>query len=123
MKPQTGIVDLSFLESFTKGNTEKVIFYIQMYLDTAPKLFDELLNHALEKKWEEVYLKAHNLKAQVQYVGVVGLKEMLEEVEHIAKESIDKSSLAELAFNSVKLNNLAITELTSFVASNSILES
>lgn len=123
MKPQTGIVDLSFLESFTKGNTEKVIFYIQMYLDTAPKLFDELLNHALEKKWEELYLKAHNLKAQVQYVGVVGLKEMLEEVEHIAKESIDKSSLTELAFNSVKLNDLAITELTSFVASKSILES
>lgn len=123
MKPKTGIVDLSFLESFTKGNTEKVIFYIQMYLDTAPKLFDELLNHALEKKWEELYLKAHNLKAQVQYVGVVGLKEMLEEVEHIAKESIDKSSLTELAFNSVKLNDLAITELTSFVASKSILES
>ena len=122
MKPQTKVIDLSFLESFTKGNAEKVIFYIKMYLDTAPKLFDELMRKALEKKWEEVYLKAHNLKSQVQYVGVVGMKEMLEEVEIIAKEE-DKSTLTELVFTAIKLNNQAIAELTSYVTSYSFLES
>lgn len=123
MEPQTKVVDLSFLEGFTKGNTEKMVFYIKMYLDTASKLFDELLNHALENNWEEVYLKAHNLKAQVQYVGVTGMKEMLEEVELIAKQKEDKSSLSELVFNAVKLNNHATTELKNYIASHSFLES
>jgi hypothetical protein len=123
MKPQTKTVDLSFLESFAKGNTEKIIFYLKMYLDTAPKLFDQLLNHALGKKWEDVYLKAHNLKAQVQYVGVIGMKELLEEIELISKEKEDKSSLAELVFAAVKLNNHAISELSSYINSHSLLKS
>ncbi|MCD4683537.1 MAG: hypothetical protein K8R86_09670 [Bacteroidales bacterium] len=119
MEPQTKIIDFTFLEGFTKGNTDKMVYFINMYLKTAPSLFNELLNFSIEKSWEEVCSKAHYLKPQVQYIGVVGLKDILAEIEQIAKEGKDKSSLNELAFEAVKLNNQGIAELENFITSNS----
>jgi len=119
MKPQTKIIDFTFLEGFTKGNTDKMIYFINMYLKTAPNLFKDLLNFSIEKKWDEVSSKAHNLKPQVQYLGVAGLKDLLTEIEKIAKHEDDKDSLTELVFKAVKLNNQGISELENFVTSHS----
>lgn len=119
METQTKVIDLTFLEGFTKGNTDKMIYFINMYLKTAPKLFSELMNFSIEKNWEEVYSKAHNLKPQVQYIGVVGLKDILAEIEQIAKKEEDKSLLNELAFRAVNLNNHGIAELEDFITTSS----
>jgi len=119
MESQTKVIDLTFLDDFTKGITDKMVYFINMYLKTAPNLFNELLNFSIEKNWEGVYSKAHTLKPQVQYVGIVGLKDLLVNIEQIAKEGGDKDSLTELVFEAVKLNNEGISELENFITTNS----
>lgn len=118
MGTEMKVIDFTFLQDFTKGNTEKMASFIKIYLKTAPKLFKELQNHTIEKNWEEVYLKAHNLKPQVQYVGITGLKELLIEIEKISKNGSEKSELKELVLRAVKLNEQGSTELNDFIISN-----
>jgi len=118
MADQNKIIDFTFLEKFTNGDTEKLKSFVKLYIRTAPKLFDELLNFAIQKKWEDVSSKAHNLKSQVQYMGICGLDKSLIEIESMAKGDQDKTELIDIVFDAVKKNNMALAELEDFLTSN-----
>jgi hypothetical protein len=118
MTDQNKMIDLTFLEKFSKGNSEKIISFVKLYNRTAPKLFEELLNYAIQKKWEDVSIKAHSLKSQVKYMGIDGLDTLLAEIEFKAKEDQDRSELTELVFSAVKKNDIAMAELEDYLVSN-----
>lgn len=75
------MVDISFLESFTKGDKTKMKRYIQMYLDISPGIFQQMKTALDGRNWESLRINAHSLKPQADYMGVPKLKECLVRIE------------------------------------------
>lgn len=81
------MVDLSFLEKFTKGDTRKMKRYIHIYLDVAPVTFEQMQQHVIDRDWEQLRIKAHSLKPQADYMGIPQLKAVLVEIEQSVQEA------------------------------------
>ena len=79
------MVDLSFLEKFTKGNIPKMKKYITMYLNMAPDTFERMQKNIEEEAWSELAVNAHSLKPQAEYIGIAVLKEVMIEIESKVK--------------------------------------
>lgn len=107
----TNLVNLSFLENFTKGSSEKRNQYINLYLKTAPQLFSDLQTLFDKKEWDELYVKAHSLKPQVLYMGISNLSGLLIQIEEIAKQKGTKNELGPLVHEAIKCNDRAMVEL------------
>jgi HPt (histidine-containing phosphotransfer) domain-containing protein len=80
------MVELSFLEKFTKGDIPKMKKYISMYLNTSPETFDKMQQNIVDGSWKELAVNAHSLKPQAEFMGIVGLKEVLIEIENKLRE-------------------------------------
>ena len=80
------MVDLSFLEKFTKGDKKKMNRYIGMYLNIAPGTFDKMNQNIVEQDWEQLRINAHSLKPQADYMGIPRLKQILIQIENNAPE-------------------------------------
>lgn len=115
MDSATNYVNLSFLENFTKGDTEKRNQYIRMYLKTAPQLFSDLKTLCQSEQWDELYVKAHSLKPQVLYMGISNLSGLLIKIEELAKQKGNKNELATLVQQAVNFNDQAMTELNKYI--------
>lgn len=79
------MVDLSFLRKFTKEDPQKMKRYISLYLDVAPKTFEEMQRNLQNKDWEQLRINAHSLKPQADFMGMNVLKEKLIEIEEAVK--------------------------------------
>ena len=86
------MVDLSFLEKFTKGDTRKMKRYINIYLGIAPGTFEQMEQHVIDQDWEQLRIKVHSLKPQADYMGIPKLKAVLEEIE----QSVQKAKFERL---------------------------
>lgn len=75
------MIDLSFLEKFTKGNTDKMKRYINMYLSVAPNTFKAMEQDILNQDWKQLQINAHSLKPQTDFMGLDALKSLLIEIE------------------------------------------
>lgn len=75
------MLDMRFLESFTRGDKTKMKRYIQMYLDISPGIFQQMKTALDGKNWESLRINAHSLKPQADYMGVPKLKECLVRIE------------------------------------------
>ena len=95
------MVDLAFLEKFTKGNTVKMKRYISMYLSMAPETFDKMQQNIREKSWSDLAINAHSLKPQARYMGISELEEILIEIENsVNSDQVnDLGSLYDRAYN------------------------
>ncbi len=111
MESSSKIVDLSFLIKFTKGDNSKIKYFIEMYLRTASSLFNEMEEAVDKMSNNELYSRAHSLKPQCTYVGIIGLKEILVEIENAAKENMDRNAIKELVLKAVELNKKGMAEL------------
>jgi len=79
------MIDLSFLEKFTKGNTSKMKRYITMYLSTAPETFERMSENIAQENWSDLAVNAHSIKPQSDYMGINSLKNILIEIENCVK--------------------------------------
>ena len=79
------MVDLTFLRKFTKDDPVKMKRYISLYLDVAPKTFEEMQRNLNNKDWEQLRINAHSLKPQAEFMGVLQLKEELIKIEEAVK--------------------------------------
>lgn len=75
------MVDLSFLEKMTKGDTKRMKRYISIYLSAAPVTFKRMEQNVIEQDWEQLRINAHSLKPQAEYMGILSLKTILIEIE------------------------------------------
>jgi len=121
MESESKIVDLSFLSKFTKGDSNKIRYFIEMYLRTAPKLFGEMDEGFDTMTYDELYSRAHSLKPQCAYVGIVGLKEKLVEIEEATKKNQDRESLQELVEKAIELNNNGMDDLKAYLESEKVI--
>jgi HPt (histidine-containing phosphotransfer) domain-containing protein len=79
------MVDLTFLKKFTKDDSKKMKRYISLYLDVAPKIFEEMKRNLNSKDWEQLRINAHSLKPQADFMGIDSLKEELIKIEEAVK--------------------------------------
>ena len=79
------MVDLTFLKKFTKDDAQKMKRYISLYLDVAPKTFDEMKRNLANEDWEQLRINAHSLKPQADFMGIDSLKEELIKREEAVK--------------------------------------
>lgn len=78
-------VDLTFLKKFTKDDPKKMKRYIGLYLDVAPKTFDEMKRNLANDDWEQLRINAHSLKPQADFMGINSLKEELVKIEEAVR--------------------------------------
>lgn len=81
------MVDLTFLKKFTKDDPKKIRRYISLYLDVAPKTFDEMKRNLANEDWEQLRINAHSLKPQADFMGINSLKEELIKIEEAVKSN------------------------------------
>ncbi|GJM17432.1 MAG: hypothetical protein DHS20C13_27590 [Thermodesulfobacteriota bacterium] len=111
------MVDLSFLETFTKGNKDKMKRYINIYLKIAPETFQNMEQHVIDKDWEQLRIKAHSLKPQADYMGIASLKAVLVEMEQsVHEEKFER--LRELYEKAAKIHAESIPHLKNIIASS-----
>ena len=79
------MVDLTFLRKFTKDDPIKMKRYISLYLDVAPKTFEEMQRNLTNGDWEQLRINAHSLKPQAEFMGLLSLKEELIKIEEAAR--------------------------------------
>lgn len=79
------MVDLGFLEKFTKGDTQKMKRYINLYIELALQTFQQMQKNIEEKDWEQLRINAHSLKPQADFMGIPTLKNALISIEEAAK--------------------------------------
>ncbi len=79
------MVDLTFLKKFTKDDPKKMKRYISLYLDVAPKTFEEMKRNLANGDWEQLRINAHSLKPQADFMGIDSLKEHLIKIEEAVK--------------------------------------
>ncbi|MBL0200250.1 MAG: Hpt domain-containing protein [Chitinophagaceae bacterium] len=79
------MVDLTFLKKFTKDDAKKMKRYISLYLDVAPKTFEEMKSNLKNEDWEQLRINAHSLKPQADFMGIDSLKEELIKIEEAVK--------------------------------------
>ena len=79
------MVDLTFLKKFAKDDPTKMKRYISLYLDVAPKTFEEMQRNLQSGDWEQLRINAHSLKPQAEFMGIMSLKEELIKIEEAVK--------------------------------------
>ena len=79
------MIDLTFLKNFTKDDSKKMKRYISLYLDVAPKTFEEMKRNLENRDWEQLRINAHSLKPQADFMGIEALKQELIKIEDAVK--------------------------------------
>lgn len=108
------MVDLSFLEKFTKGNPVKMKRYISMYLNIAPEIFERMKQNVEQKDWETLAINAHSLKPQTDYMGIATLKNVLISIENKAIEG-EFNELENLLTQAFDIHSQSISFLNSHI--------
>jgi HPt (histidine-containing phosphotransfer) domain-containing protein len=89
-------ISLSFLENFTQGDTNKMIKYINMFLNLAPVSIETMKSQHATGDWINLRTTAHSLKPQLAYMGIESLKESILRIEEYAGEAKNPDTIAQL---------------------------
>lgn len=116
MDNKTLTYDLSFLQKFTKGDNAKMGQYINTYLRTSERIFKELIQACSDRDWESLYIKAHSIKPQVQYMGISALQGLIVEIENDAKLNPIPEKLEILVKNASDIYYKSADELKLFLS-------
>lgn len=103
------MVDLTFLKQFTKDDPKKMKRYISLYLDVAPKTFEEMQRNVKNEDWEQLRINAHSLKPQADFMGVNSLKEELIKIEEAVKTN--QVNVLEALFNTSRTISIQSEQL------------
>lgn len=109
------VVNLRFLESFTRGDTSKMKKYINMFISGAPEAIQQmhvLYNHA---DWDKLRTVAHSLKPQLGYMGIDSAKETVLRIEEYAGERKKPEVIAQLIGELENTCNIAVEQLQAII--------
>ena len=93
---QYQMINLAFLENFTKNDMSKMVKYINMFLQLAPASIETMKQQHAAADWVNLRTTAHSLKPQFAYMGIDSLKESILRIEEYAGESKNPEMIAEL---------------------------
>jgi len=105
------LTDLTFLQSFTGGNKEKIVKYINLFLQACPDQLAKMNARLAEKDYPGLRAAAHTLKPQVIYMGMKKGEEQVKRIESMAGEQRDVEQLPALFTEFNELCQAAMEEL------------
>jgi HPt (histidine-containing phosphotransfer) domain-containing protein len=105
------VIDLSFLNSMTSGNKEKITKYINMFLQLSPGLIAQMGVNVQQEDWSGLKTTAHTLKSQLSYMGANSAKALALEIEKNADEKMELDQLPEKVKKLTSIFNQVESEL------------
>jgi HPt (histidine-containing phosphotransfer) domain-containing protein len=112
------VVDLTFLNKFTKGDKVKTNRYISMFLKYSDELLEKMQEAIKIGDGDNLAIHAHSLKPQAEMIGVLGMKEKLILIEDLAR-SYNLKDIPSLLDQVLELNRKAEAELNDYLELNS----
>lgn len=113
----TKTIDLTFLNTFTGGNPDKIKKYISMFLNYCPGQLEEMKNQLEAGNYDGLRGTAHALKPQITYMGISEGEELIKKIENLAGTKTDVGTLPGMLDNFHKICDQAIVELKMEIAS------
>ncbi|MBS1644433.1 MAG: response regulator [Bacteroidetes bacterium] len=106
------VTDMSFLNQFTGGKSEKVEKYVGMFLENAPRLLRQLDEALANNNLADAKIAAHSLKPQLGYMGIKEEFSNIFLIEQTAGGAGDSTKLATLTEHLHLVCQKAFEELT-----------
>jgi HPt (histidine-containing phosphotransfer) domain-containing protein len=104
-------IDLTFLNSFTGGNPEKVKKYVSMFLNYCPSQLSTMKEQLSLENYDGLRATAHALKPQIIYMGIQGGEDLVKKIENMAGTKTEVEKLPEILDNFQKMCEQAMTDL------------
>jgi HPt (histidine-containing phosphotransfer) domain-containing protein len=82
--------------SFAGQDKAKQKKYIQIFLQNAPKLLEQIEQGLVDKNYESIKIAAHSLKTQLNYMGVKEELSHIFEIEQLSKNAHRHEELTQL---------------------------
>lgn len=103
--------DLTFLRTFTGGDSAKMTKYINMFLSGAPQMLTQIRQQTDAADWKGLKTSSHSLKTQLKYMGVASAVDLAFAIEQQSGEMKDLDQLPQLVGQLEAATNTAILEL------------
>ncbi len=105
------LIDLTFLNSFTGGNREKVSKYVNLFLQFTPQIIDTMEKNLGEKNYPALRTSAHSLKPQITYMGIKSAEDLIKTIEANAGDQKNVEQIPQQMEELKSILNSAIPEL------------
>ncbi len=105
------ITDLTFLQSFTGGNKDKINKYINIFLQMCPGQLDAMQSLLAAGNYDGLRATAHSLKPQITYMGIKQGEGLIKTIEQYAGDKINLDQLPALLNSFIEICGKAISEL------------
>jgi HPt (histidine-containing phosphotransfer) domain-containing protein len=112
------VTDLEFITKFSSNDKDRIKKYVNMYLQTAAPMADQMQKYFDSDNMEQVKTAAHTLKSQTGYMGMTRAQEILKNIEHSALIPESRAVLKDHIQRVKELITLSENELKSFLANN-----
>lgn len=78
-------VDLSYLKTFSGGDKVLIAEMMERFIIDAPEQLQNIENSIEQKNWKSTYKNLHNFKSSVNFIAIQDIKNLVLEMEKIAK--------------------------------------
>jgi HPt (histidine-containing phosphotransfer) domain-containing protein len=103
--------DMTFLNSFTGGNPDKIKKYVTMFITLCPGQLEQMKGHLDSQNFDGLRATAHALKPQITYMGIKEGENLIKTIEHLAATKSDIEKLPEMLGNFKVICERAMEEL------------
>ncbi len=104
-------IDLSFLKSFTGGDSAKMKKYISMFTGTAPAMIEKIKTDCSSGDWPALKTSSHSIKSQLKYMGADSAQAIAYEIEQLSAKPDNTESLPALVEKLSSLCGSVVAEL------------
>ena len=115
MDTEQKITDMTFLNSFSGGDTVRMKKYVGMFLQIAPSQLEKIKSCMNAADWDGVRANAHSLKPQITYMGIKGGDVLIKQIENDAAARTNVENIPALFSQIEELCSKAIVELDMFM--------
>ena len=105
------LYDLAMVESLSGGDTGFIKRMVQLFIDTMPASLKELHTATGQQQWETVSKLAHKMKATIDSMGIVILKEVIRTIELNGKKGEHVEAIPKMVAQVDVMVNQCIAQL------------
>ena len=105
------LINMDYLNRLSMGDDTLVVEMIEMFLDNAPEMLENLHTHLNNENWTKMAAEAHRFKPTLSYMGMEQTKKVIENLEKIAADDPDVRDMEEKLNEIETMCNRAYNEL------------
>ena len=108
------VVDLTMIKKISKNNQEKIIKYIDLYLNSVPSDMEKMKKALKLKDFKSLSSLAHKLKGNAGYMGLNALLSSLDSLEKLIENDENSKEITIIVNRVESIIALSIDELKSY---------